>query len=217
MAALSLHRQQLLRLTPGGWNELLALPWDASLRPCLALWAARGLPLVVTRQPCPQAATIAAGLPAPARWGRRRLPLAVDPAGVLFLDEFPAADGVARLLPRAHAAAWRHLLAALSDARCCPRVYGGYGWQALTQLAYVHAGSDLDLLLPVDSAPHADAVVRVLSAPAWNGPRLDGELLFADGTAIAWREWAAWRAGLTAQVLVKRLHGVAIETPVEFA
>lgn len=218
MAAPSLHRQQLLRLTPDGWNELLAMPWDASLRPCLALWAERGLPLVVTRQPCADAATIAAGLPTPARWGRRRLALTVAPRHVLYLDEFPAADGVTRLLPRASAAAWRQLLAALSGARCSPRVYGGYGWQALTQLAYVHAGSDLDLLLPVDSAPQADAVVHVLSAPPWSGPRLDGELLFADGTAIAWREWAAWRAGLATQVLVKRLHGVAIETPrMEFA
>jgi phosphoribosyl-dephospho-CoA transferase len=213
VAALSLHRQQLLRLTPGAWDELLAMPWDASLQPCLALWARRGLPLVVTRQPAADAATIAAGLPAPARWGRRRLALTVEPRHVLFLDEFPAADSVARLLPRAHAAAWRQLLAALSEARCRPRVYGGYGWQALTQLTYVHAGSDLDLLLPVDSTPHADAVVRALSAPAWSGPRLDGELQFSDGTAIAWREWAAWRAGRTAQVLVKRLHGVAIETP----
>jgi phosphoribosyl-dephospho-CoA transferase len=213
-----LRRHQLAYLDADGWAEVLARPWDPLAEDCLRHWAQRRLPLVVTRQPSADAATIAAGLPAPARWGRRRLALTVEPRHVLFLDEFPAADGVARLLPRAHAAAWRQLLAALADARCCPRVYGGYGWQALTRLAYVHAGSDLDLLLPVESAPHADAVVHVLCAPAWRGPRLDGELLFSDGTAIAWREWAAWRAGRTAQVLVKRLHGVAIETPqVEFA
>lgn len=208
-----MHRQQLVRLSPDGWAALLATPWDARLRSCLALWAERGLPLVVTRQPSFASDTLATGLPAPARWLRRRLAIAVEPRHVLFLDEFPAADAVTRLLPRASVGAWRALLAALADAGCAPRVYGGYGWQALTRLAYVHADSDLDLLLPVDSASQADAVVDALSAFAWDGPRLDGELLLADGAAIAWREWAAWREGWTAQVLVKRLHGVALETP----
>lgn len=213
MDALRVHRQQLLRLSPDGWAALLAAPWDARLRPCLALWAERGLPLVVTRQPAFASDAIATGLPAPARWLRRRLAVAVEPRHVLFLDEFPAADAVTRQLPRASHGAWRALLAALADAGCAARVYGGYGWQVLTRLAYVHADSDLDLLLPVDSALQADAVVDVLAAFAWNGPRLDGELLFADGAAIAWREWAAWREGRTAHVLVKRLHGVALETP----
>jgi len=216
--ALRLHRQQLVRMTPDGWNDLLAMPWDDSLRPCLTCWAERGLPLVITRQPSADASTIATGLPAPARWARRRLALAVEPRHVLFLDEFPAAAEVARLLPRGCAGPWRKLLAALSAVHCGARVYGGYGWQALTQLTYVHAGSDLDLLLPVDTASQADRVARVLSESPWTGPRLDGELLFPDGAAIAWREWAAWRAGRTAQVLVKRLHGVALETPLpEFA
>jgi phosphoribosyl-dephospho-CoA transferase len=41
--------------------------------------------------------------------------------------------------------------------------------------------------------------------------RLDGELLFRDGAAVAWREWIEWRAGRARAVLVKRLHGVALE------
>ena len=213
MDALRVHRQQLLRLTPEGWAAVLAAPWDASLRPCLALWAERGLPLVVTRQPALASDAIATGLPAPARWRRRRLPVAVAQRDVLFLDEFPMAGDVSRLLPRASTGAWRALLATLADVGCAPRVYGGYGWQALTRLAYVHADSDLDLLLPVDAPSQADAVVDALAASAWNGPRLDGELLFPDGAAVAWREWAAWRDGRTAQVLVKRLHGAALETP----
>src|SRR6202008_1525808 len=46
-----LHRQQLLRLTSDGWSRLLALPGEDATRQCLALWAAQGFPLVVTRQP----------------------------------------------------------------------------------------------------------------------------------------------------------------------
>ena len=209
----ALRRQQLIRLSGDGWARVLDAPWDATARSCLGLWAARGLPLVVTRQPASADGRVATGLPAPARYRRRRLALAVDAGDVLSFDEFPLAQAATRLLPRPAAAPWRALLAALAGAGCVPRVYGGFGWQALTRMTYVHADSDLDLLLPVDSAAHADAVARVLADAAWGGPRLDGELLFPDGGAIAWREWHAHRQGHAARVLVKRLHGVALECP----
>ena len=41
-------------------------------------------------------------------------------------------------------------------------------------------------------------------------PRLDGELRFPDGAAVAWREWEAWRAGRSRAVLVKRLDGCSL-------
>ncbi len=208
---MGLHRQQLVRLSGQGWAHVLEAPWDAGARACLTLWAARGLPLVVTRQPPSHDDTLATGLPAPSRFRRRRLAVAVAPRDVLFLDEFPNADAVTRLLPRGLATAWRSLVAALAASDCAVRVYGGYGWQALTRLAYVHATSDLDLLLPVSSSAQADEVADALASQAWDGPRLDGELLFPDGAAVAWREWGDHRQGRVAQVLVKRLRGVALE------
>jgi phosphoribosyl-dephospho-CoA transferase len=202
----------LLRLSVDGWMHVLEAPWDDDARRCLGLWAERGLPLVVTRQPQSDDDTIATGLPAPARFRRRRLALAIAACDVMFLDEFPLANAVTRALPRGVAAAWRALLATLAADDCGARVYGGYGWQALTRLPYVHAGSDLDLLLPASSAAHADVVAQALASAAWDGPRLDGELLFADGAAVAWREWRAHREGRVPQVLVKRLRGVALES-----
>ena len=209
----ALRRQQLIRLSAQGWAHVLEAPWDAMARSCLDVWAARGLPLVVTRQPALRDAMVATGLPAPARFGRRRWALAVAPQDVLFFDEFPAADAATRRLPRTVAASWRALVAALAAADCAARIYGGYGWQALTRLAYVHADSDLDLLLPAIDARHADEIARLLATAPWHGPRLDGELLFPDGAAIAWREWLDYRQGRASQVLVKRLRGVALETP----
>ena len=164
-------------------------------------------------QPASHGDLLATGLPAPARFGRRRLAVAVAPRDLLFLDEFPSATAVTRLLPRPVAKTWRALMAALAAHDCAARVYGGYGWQALTRMAYVHAASDVDLLLPVASGAHADAVAQVLATTAWDGPRLDGELLLPDGGAVAWREWREHREGRVAQVLVKRLRGVALETP----
>lgn len=208
-----LRRQQLVRLTSDGWSRLLEAPCEDAVRECLALWAAQGLPLVVTRQPAPGGDAIAVGLPAPARFRRRRIALSVAQDDVMFLDEFPPAEGVTRLLPRAVVAPWRALVATLALHGCRARVYGGFGWQAITRLAYVHAGSDLDLLLPVDAPAQADEVARLLAAAPWDGPRLDGELQFPDGAAIAWREWLDHRQGRASRVLVKRLHGVALESP----
>jgi len=210
----SWRRQQLVRLGAEGWAHVLEAPWDDEARDCLALWGRRGLPLVVTRQPSSQADVLATGLPAPASHRRRRLAVAIAPRDVLLVDEFPDADAATHQLPPALAPAWHALLGALAADGCAARVYGGHGWQALTGLAYVHPASDLDLLLPVRSAAQADSVSRRLAhaqEQGWSGPRLDGELLFDDGAAVAWREWRACREGLAAQVLVKRLHGVALE------
>jgi len=210
----SWRRQQLVRLSTEGWARILAAPWDDEARDCLALWARRGLPLVVTRQPPSQADVLATGLPAPASHRRRRIAVAVAPRDVRLVDEFPGAAAVTHQLPPALAPAWHALLGALSADGCAARVYGGHGWQALTGLAYLNPASDVDLLLPVRSAAQADAVSRRLAhaqEQGWSGPRLDGELLFDDGAAVAWREWLAYREGRTAQVLVKRLHGVALE------
>jgi phosphoribosyl-dephospho-CoA transferase len=192
---------------------VLEAPWDRMARSCLGLWATRGFPLVVTRQPDGLTALVATGLPAPARFRRRRLALAIAPSQVLFFDAFPAADAVTGLLPRTLRAHWQALLRALAEADCTPRVYGGHGWQRLTRLAYLHADSDLDLLLPVSGAERADEACRLLAASPIERPRLDGELLFPDGGAIAWREWRDYRQGRTGQVLVKRLRGVALERP----
>jgi len=210
----SWRRQQLVRLRAEGWAGVLAAPWDDEARDCLALWARRGLPLVVTRQPASQADVLATGLPAPASHRRRRLAVAVASRDVLLAGEFPEAAAATHQLPPALAPAWHALLEALAADGCTARVYGGHGWQVLTGLAYVHPASDLDLLLPVRSAAQADAVSRGLAhaqEQGWSGPRLDGELLFEQGAAVAWREWRAYREGRTAQVLVKRLHGVALE------
>jgi phosphoribosyl-dephospho-CoA transferase len=209
----TLRRHQLIRLSGAGWARVMDAPWDSGARSCLGLWAARGLPLVVTRQPAGATGSVACGLPAPSRYRRRRLSLAIAAGDVMFLDEFPSAADAARLLPRAAQAPWRTLLATLAAADCTPRVYGGYGWQRLTRLAYVHADSDIDLLLPVTGVECADAVCRALAAAPAVGPRLDGELLLPDGGAVAWREWLDYRAGRVAQAIVKRLRGVALERP----
>ena len=86
----------------------------------------------------------------------------------------------------------------------------------MSELGDVHAQSDIDLWAGVDSVRHADAVAAELERYVVpDAPRLDGELIFPDGRAVAWREWRAWRAGRCRAVLAKTLTGAALyEAPV---
>jgi phosphoribosyl-dephospho-CoA transferase len=208
----SLRRHQLARLSEAGWATILARPWDRQARECLAHWAKQGLPLVVTTQPLDVASSgsVALGLPAPARWDRRRLALQVPRAALRRVDEFPRLAEVRDLLPPLVRYRARRLMAELDACDATARVFGSYGWQAISDLDYLRPESDLDLSVTVNGATHADAVVQALQSFDAARPRLDGELLFNDGAAVAWREWIDWRAGRAHAVLVKRLHGVAL-------
>lgn len=176
-------------------------------------WATHGLPLVVTTRQSVDAAAdhvIALGLPAPTRWARRRLALQAPRSSVAGVAEFPGLDEVAALLPceaRAPASDLRNRLSACGASAC---VYGSYGWQALSGLEHIRPTSDLDVWVGVTNAMHADGVAERLTAFDAGGPSLDGELMFPDGAAVAWREWAAWRAGRTRGILVKRLTGASL-------
>ncbi|NDZ18671.1 malonate decarboxylase holo-[acyl-carrier-protein] synthase [Variovorax sp. WS11] len=209
----SLRRHQLVRLSEAGWSAVLLRPWDPQARECLTHWAMHRLPLVVTRQPIapPAAGCIALGLPSPARWDKRRLTLQVPRTALLCFDEFPRLAQVQGLLPRAARSAVRELRGGLDACRASSRVFGSYGWQAISGLDHVRPGSDLDLWISVDDASHADAVTQVLQSFGAARPRLDGELVFDGGAAVAWREWAEWRAGRARAVMVKRLNDVVLK------
>jgi len=207
----ALHRHQLALLTETGWRGVLAGAWDAQARECLAHWAQHRLPLVVTRQRPQGSDTVCLGLPAPGRWGRRRIALAVPWDALSRIDAFPRVERLSPLLDAAHRAPWRALCAALAASGVAARVYGSHGWQLLTGLDHVRAGSDIDLCIAVNDPAQADAVAELLQQ-AWpvGAPRLDGELVFGEGSAVAWREWFTWRAGRAPSVLVKRLAGVGL-------
>lgn len=208
-----LRRHQLARLSASSWASVLARPWDATARQCLLHWATHRLPLVVTRQPADAATSglIALGLPAPACWERRRIAVHVRHTSVLSFDEFSGLAEVLPSLPRRAGAAARELLAGLAACGAAARVYGSYGWQALSGLDHVRPSSDLDVWVAAKDAAHADAIAGQLHRFSTQRPRWDGELVFADGAAVAWREWIEWRAGRTRGVMVKRLAGVALQ------
>lgn len=208
-----LRRHQLAHLSAEGWSGVLQRAWEPQAQAFLAQWANHGLPLVVTRQPSEYAGSgrIALGLPSALAWGKLRLAVQVPWTAVQDFAEFPALGAVLALLPTEAKASAAHLQQALDACGVTARVFGSYGWQALSGLPYVRPESDLDLCIGVDGMAQADAVVALLQAQATPLPRIDGELMFADGAAVAWREWAAWRGGRARALLVRHLERVGLE------
>lgn len=209
---LVLQRHQLVGLSQAGWDDIQARPWDDMTHSCLAYWAARRLPLVVTRQPTDRPdGVMVLGLAAPIQWQRRKFALQAQRGHLRPSRDFPAASAVAGLLLQAVRPGWFGLCEKLASLGSAARVYGSHGWQQLTGLDYLHPESDIDLRLAVSTPAMADAVAAALDGATFSGPRLDGELVFPDGTAVAWREWLQWRARKVDCILVKRLVGPALE------
>jgi phosphoribosyl-dephospho-CoA transferase len=209
------HRNRLVWLTEAAWAMALLRPWDAEALVTLRHWRLSELPLVVASNGASDSPdTISLGLPAPTQWGRRKYRLQVELQSVLRVGDFPLLADVVR--SREAGDASPNELAALQRVQAVTpqnaRVYGSYGWQCLTGMPYLRETSDLDLRIGVTDHIAARALVRTL-AELELPFRLDGELAFSDGSAIAWREYWIWAQGRTEQVLVKNRTSLALCSP----
>ena len=201
------ERHELVWLSRAGWRRLQAGSAAADTE-LLAHWARRDLPLVATRRPPGLPSTeVALGLPAPQRWGGRRLSFAARCAELARLGAFPTLAEAIAALPGEIGQRLLAVADVLGDRAATVRVYGSHGWQVLSGLDCLRAGSDLDLLLPVADDREAARLCGCLDR--YSGAlRVDGELLLPEGRAVSWREWH--RVGPTGQVLVKQLEGAAL-------
>jgi phosphoribosyl-dephospho-CoA transferase len=206
----NLARNTLVWIDELAWRQIEARDWDAQARDILAHWRGHGLPLVVCRQrDDAEGDEICVGLPAPSQWSRRRLALRVRLDQIKVSGVFPTLMQVARANRWGKAAL--DLALALSAHGADARVYGSHGWQFLTGLTYLHAESDIDLSLKVIDFEAACQLVRQLTV-AQLRRRIDGEIVFASGEAIAWRELQKLMAGQTARVMVKERCRVRLAT-----
>ena len=198
------HRNQLVWLRNSGWEQVCERQdsaWDAEAQTILQHWRRMQLPLVVCMQRVPHnPATISLGLPAPNRWNRRKLALEVLPQAIERTGEFPLLKQLAPVyinLP-----AMQKFLDVMQVHPVQLQVYGSFGWQFLTGMDYLRPTSDLDLRAQVPDHTMAREMAGALGAlqlPL----RVDGELAFADGRAIAWREYLQWVDGKVNSLLVK--------------
>jgi phosphoribosyl-dephospho-CoA transferase len=172
--------------------------------PILTDWLAAGRPVIVARSLAgdPQD-SLRLGLALP---DKRRIGFVAHTDDVVDIIAPPDLDHACAAAPTQ----WRPRLEQVrGNLTALCRIYGSLAWEIRSGLSYVRPhSSDLDMLIQVDSPAQADAQTEVLAGldQAEAVPRLDGELIFPDGAATAWREWR----GGGDQVMVKAHRRLAV-------
>ena len=209
----ALQRNQLVWLREPAWQRILWADWDAQALAILSHWQRQQLPWVVCRQRVPDRPdSISLGLPAPLQWERRKLAVEVAPADIARAGSFPSlADSV---VAASHAAQVQDLLQHMDALQVQLQVYGSFGWQQICALPCVRDSSDLDLLAHVPDLGTAGQVVWLLQGLKLRW-RVDGELVFPNGWALAWREYAQLIGGKVDRVLVKERSSAQLRSMAE--
>jgi phosphoribosyl-dephospho-CoA transferase len=93
-----------------------------------------------------------------------------------------------------------------------PSAFGSLLWQHQTGLTYLSPHSDLDVLWSVPAGFDIYSLAFGIAEVQRDAPlRIDGEVVFSDGSAVNWRElWMGHRAAERASVLAKTMEGVRL-------
>lgn len=213
-----LARHDLVWLTSRGWQRVHA---HAQLEAVEALdaWRDAGWPAVVRRAEVDLApGEVAIGFALPPRaaeGGKLRVGCRVELADIARRTRSLPLVGALDAVP----VAWRAGLAALerqaADAGLGLAVYGSVALEALTGQRYLTPTSDIDLLLRPLNRAQLMAGLDLLVKHAALLP-LDGEVVFPDGRAVAWKELRAVLDGAPGtRVLAKELERVMLVAPEE--
>ncbi len=206
------QRHDLLRIRPKAWGAIFAALPEHAGSDVLGCWADNGYPLIVRRYLAGEShASIPAGVPLPPYLGKQRVAVlfaAGDVDGRVASVSLRTACDVAP-------PTWADTISALLslgeryDAR--PHVIGSLLWQWLTGLPYLTEGSDLDLLWP-PSAACRPFLQELAVIDRHSATRIDGEIVFPDGSAMNWRELHACLEGTGERsVLVKFMTGIQVQ------
>ncbi|MCG2575622.1 malonate decarboxylase holo-[acyl-carrier-protein] synthase [Dechloromonas sp. XY25] len=187
-----------------------AAPGDASWQAARD-WIAAGRPLVAARQP-PGSERLHLGLSLPLTQQRKRLSIDVEAKAIARIEQPLSVARCCSRLPAAQAAVLTRLAEQATACGAGLGVFGSLAWEVLSGEAYRHADSDIDLICDVATVEQFDTMLAALQQAAGELPcRLDGELRFPDGNAVAWREMAAQYRQPSAPVLIKGEHGVDLQ------
>lgn len=204
-----MRRHDLVYLRPdAAWSSPCTAA-GSPLWPAARQWIAAGRPLVAARQP--GGGAVALGLTLPLAQQRQRLSILVEPAAIAHCRPPLAVADCASRLPAEQAALLYELAGRALACSAALGVYGSLAWEAVSGEAYRHAGSDIDVICDVATPAQFAAMLAALHCAAERLPcRLDGEIRFPDGNAVAWREIVAHLPNPAAPVLVKGPREVAL-------
>ncbi|WP_441243262.1 malonate decarboxylase holo-[acyl-carrier-protein] synthase [Tardiphaga sp. 768_D3_N2_1] len=184
-----LDRHQIVHIDPAAWPALVDAQPNLKAIAAIEEWAILGRPLIARRRLCSDVAgRVPLGLPLPPSMGKQRLAFTVASEVVTSTSLPPLLADAIPFAP----VAWRSTLAALVALEPDVRCFGSLAWEYLTNLPYVSATSDVDLLWQVLTTRDADALVAAIAPIEASAPMgIDGELVTPSGLAIQWREWAS--------------------------
>jgi phosphoribosyl-dephospho-CoA transferase len=181
--------------------------------PLVGAWADRGWPVIVRRRAeAEDPGLVPIGLPLPPAAGKRRIALLLPPDGVLQRASPPFLRAAARVADPSWRSTIASLLALGARMDVEPSAFGSLLWQHLTGLPYLSPRSDLDVLWPVPADFDVLSLVFSITEVQRAAPlRIDGEVVFPDGSAVNWRElWNAHRTADRPMVLAKTMEGVRL-------
>ncbi len=152
------------------------------------------------------------GVPLPPLAGKRRVALLIPPDGVLQRSLPTSLHATAKVADPGWRSTIDALLALGARSGVEPGAFGSLLWQYVTGLAYLSPNSDLDALWPIPADFDVLSLVLSIAEVQRNAPlRIDGEVIFPDGSAVNWRElWNAHRASDKGMVLAKTMEGVRL-------
>lgn len=205
-----MNRHDLIFPTTGGWAAALA-----GLPPAVLAWAGplagQGVPTIVRRQEAPPPGVVQVGLSGPQKVGGVRQRAVLDlPLDAIERQMTPFQVCRAALEVGMLSGLLASLAALCAETGLEPGLYGSAALEAVTGLAYMGPGSDIDLYLrplaPVDLAGLARLVHTAQALAGAAGLRLDMELELPDRSACKVAELLAH--GKT--VLCKGFNGVRL-------
>ena len=207
------RRHELLHVAPDIWASVLAHCSSLADLPLVASWADRGWPVIVRRRAdADNPALVPVGLPLPPAAGKRRIALLLPPDGILQRSSPTLLRTAARVADPGWQCTIASLLALGARIGVEPSAFGSLLWQHQTGLTYLSPHSDLDVLWAVPPGFDVLSLVFSIAEVQRKAPlRIDGEVVFPDGSAVNWRElWMAHRAADGTMVLAKTVEGVRL-------
>ncbi len=205
-----LARHSLVWLSADGWQRvaqsMAAMAADVNYQAVLQRWQRHDWPVVLRRREADtpeDQLCLGLALPPDSNGNKTRIPFKAQLADVQRITDPLALRAVLKYAPPAWSGALHAFAGDCLHGGIAMRIYGSWAWQILTQQNYVTPGSDIDLLFAPGTAEELTRGLGLLAQHAARLP-LDGEIVFAEGQAVAWKEcWQALQAGNQQRVLVK--------------
>lgn len=213
-------RHELLRIAPPLWRRALASRPELAAKPLVTSWADRGWPVIVRRRMVDERQdAVPVGVPLPQAAGKLRIALTVPDAAVLERSAPPPLSMVKRAADRTWWNAIDALVALGARLAVTPASFGSLLWEYRTGLSYLSDQSDLDVLWYAHRRCDLDSLLAGIAGIERTAPmRIDGEIVFADGDAVNWRELRAALDGETSgAVLVKSIDSVRLANVAQIA